>query len=161
MIARQTSRIAMMLVGLSFLVLPGASDRGSASAQTSAHESFFFVVNAPGGSLQGDVLVMQDVPGVIYVSNRPQRVAGLIDVQEFLTYWTDPSDTDFASDPPNAAVSFLSGEFDDAVVELRTAERNGDDVHFTVQLIDGSLPTGEFGPAVLFIDPAWNPGPGG
>lgn len=119
------------------------------------------MVNAPGGSLQGDVLVMQDVPGVIYVSNRPQRVAGLIDVQEFLTYWTDPSDTDFASDPPNAAVSFLSGEFDDAVVELLAAEHDGDDAHFMIRLIDGSLPAGDFGPAVLFIDPAWNPSPGG
>jgi len=151
----------MMLIGLSLLAFPSATDRGSALAQTSVEESFFFVVNARSGSLQGDVLVMQDVPAVIYVSNRPQRTAGLIDVQEFLAYWTDPSDTDFASDPPNAALSFLSAEFDDAVVELRAAERIGDDTHFTIRLIDGSLPTGDFGPAVLFIDPAWNPGPGG
>lgn len=161
MVTRQTFGIAMMLIGLSLLVFPPTPDRGTALAQTSAHESFFFVVNARGGSLQGNVLVMQDVPAVTYVGDRPQRVAGLMDVQEFLTYWTDPSHTDFASDPPNAALSFLSAESDDAIVELRTAELIGDDTHFTIRLIDGSLAAGDFGPAVLFIDPAWNPGPGG
>jgi len=42
---------------------------------------------------------------------------------------------------------------DDVVVELLNAGTEGGSVWFTVEVLEGALPIGPFGPASLFVDP--------
>jgi hypothetical protein len=42
---------------------------------------------------------------------------------------------------------------DNVVVELLQAGADGNSVWFTVDVIEGTLPVGGFGPASLFVDP--------
>ena len=64
------------------------------------------------------------------------------------------SDESFTKDPPNATVSVFStdgSKIRDAVVVLKTAKLEGDELTFDVDVLEGEL-TGGDGPAALFID---------
>ena len=70
-----------------------------------------------------------------------------------LEEWTDPSGG-FAKDPPNATVSVLSKDGEqarDAVVELRNPHLDADRLTFDVRVLEGDL-AGADGPASVFID---------
>ena len=114
--------------------------------------TLLFVQTAKSVAFEGDSLTLQG-PGktTLFFSDRPQRVAGHMETGAFLDSW-DEGDDSFASNPPNATLSILD---DDAVrnvvVELRTPRWHGDDLTYTVTVIDGEMPT-EGGVSSLFID---------
>jgi len=112
------------------------------------------VMNALGASLQGQVLTLTGIaPTAITFADRPVRAAGHIPTRHVLEEWTDPSGG-FAKDPPNATVSVLSKDGEqarDAVVELRNPRLDADRLTFEVRVLEGDL-AGADGPASVFID---------
>jgi hypothetical protein len=115
------------------------------------------VINARGASLQGGKLTLIGVaPNSIVFADRPVRAAGHSLTTDLLEEWSPSNDSDesFAKDPPNATVSVFSKDSSkvrDAVVVLKTARLEGDQLSFDVDVLEGEL-TGGDGPASLFID---------
>jgi hypothetical protein len=114
------------------------------------------VMNARGATLAGGKLMLTGVsPNVIIFADRPARSAGHALTAHFLEEWDPVAGADsFAKDPPNATVSVFDREatqVKDAVVELTSPTMNGEDLTFSVKVLEGDL-TGADGPASVFID---------
>jgi hypothetical protein len=115
------------------------------------------VINARGAGLQGGQLILNGVaPNSIVFADRPVRAAGHSLTTDLLEEWSksNNSDESFAKDPPNATVSVFSkdgSKIRDAVVVLKTAKLEGDQLTFDVDVLEGEL-TGGDGAAALFID---------
>jgi hypothetical protein len=98
-------------------------------------------------------------PHILYFSDRPNRLAGHINMENYLKEWTDAPD-DFNDDPPNATLSVYEPGHKESslvVVEILNPVVNGDDLTYEYRLIDGRMPENG-GMAALFIDRI---GPGG
>ncbi len=97
-------------------------------------------------------------PATLYFSDRPQRVVGHLTTQQFVAEWGE-GDNSFASDPPNAVISFVEkGDQipEDVIVVLKDPQLEGDTLTYTVDVLEGSLPA--HGKLVsLFIDPFGRP----
>ena len=58
----------------------------------------------------------------------------------FVPFWSEGADS-FLSDPPNADLSIVEGAtLRQTVVVLRDPVLDGDDLHYTVQIVDGDMP---------------------
>ena len=97
-------------------------------------------------------------PATLYFSDRPQRVVGHLTTKQFVEEW-DQGDNSFASDPPNAVISFVEkGDQspEDVIVVLKDPQLEGDTLTYTVDVLEGSLPPqGKL--VSLFIDPFGRP----
>lgn len=91
----------------------------------------------------------------LYFSDRPQRIAGHINLASYLQEWTSQAGKDnFKADPPNAVLSvYEPGQGDNtlAVVEIMNPVVNGADLVYSYRVIEGKLPASG-GPTALFID---------
>ena len=87
------------------------SEEGSTQADETVEEvNYLFVQGARGSSLEGGVLRLIDIdPATLFFSDRPDRITGHLTTEEFIANWSEGDDS-FASDPPNATLSILSGE---------------------------------------------------
>ncbi len=97
-------------------------------------------------------LTLQDVGGTtLFFSDRPERVAGNMKTAAFIPFWSKGKDS-FLSDPSNADLSILEGsELKQVVVVLENPELNGNDLTYSVKIVDGEMP--EKGSEVsVFID---------
>ena len=97
-------------------------------------------------------LTLRDVsPVTLFFSDRPDRIAGNMETARFVPFWSEGKDS-FLSDPPNADLSILEdGKLRQTVVVLHDPVLEGDDLHYTVQILSGDMPVlGEH--ASLFID---------
>ena len=77
---------------------------------------------------------------------------------QFVANWAE-GDNSFASDPPNAVLSFAEpGDRrpEDAVVVIQDPHLDGDSLSYRVTVLDGSVPDAT-GPCALFIDPFGRP----
>lgn len=119
----------------------------------SAEPDFLLVLSGRSGSIEGKKLVLNGVPSVIYFSDRPARIAGHMTMNEFFDTWYKGNDS-FAIDPPNATLSLLShGEPSHVVLELVSVAPSDDgSISFGIRVLKGTLPSGVFGAATLFID---------
>jgi hypothetical protein len=112
------------------------------------------VMNAHGATLQGDKLTLSGVaPNSIIFSDRPVRLAGHELTSLLLEDWGKGNDN-FTKDPPNTTISVFSKDglsVKDAVVVLKTPKIEGDNLTFTVQVLEGDI-KGADGAASLFID---------
>ena len=90
-------------------------------------------------------------PVTLFFSDRPERIAGNMRTAAFVPFWSEGTDS-FLSDPPNADLSILEdGALRQTVVVLRDPVLEGDDLHYTVEIVDGEMPV--LGEEVsLFID---------
>lgn len=142
-------RIAVLVVAIVVLAAAGCSDSDDES--TGGTEDLF-VVNAASGSLEGSTLTLRGVPSVVYFTDRPERDAGHLAIDDYVALWTPPADEDdFA--PPNADLSVFDPAGDiNAVVVLQSVSSDADEMVFDIQLLEGELPGATFGPAVLFVD---------
>jgi len=97
-------------------------------------------------------------PATLYFSDRPQRVVGHLTTKQFIDDW-DLGENSFASDPPNAVISFVEkGDEspEDAIVVLKDPVLASDSLTYTVDILEGSLPPkGEL--VSVFIDPFGRP----
>jgi hypothetical protein len=97
-------------------------------------------------------------PATLFFSDRPQRVVGHMTARQFVEEWS-VGENSFAQDPPNAVISFLeSGDVtpEDAIVVLKDPRLEGSSLTYSVDLLEGSLPTSAESVSV-FIDPFGRP----
>ena len=91
----------------------------------------------------------------LYFSDRPQRIAGHINMASYLQEWTSQAGKDsFKADPPNAVLSvYEPGQPNNtlAVVKITNPVVAGADLVYSYKLIEGKLPAGG-GATSLFID---------
>jgi hypothetical protein len=97
-------------------------------------------------------------PATLYFSDRPQRVIGHLTTKQFIDEW-DLGENSFASDPPNAVISFVEkGDEspEDVIVVLKDPVLASDSLTYTVDILEGTLPAkGEL--VSVFIDPFGRP----
>ena len=119
------------------------------------YSSALIVLNAKGGKLEGDKLILDGVqPTATLFTSRPVRTVGHMATPEMVEIWRTGS---FAKDPPNATASVFSKDGSsvaDVVVVLKAAKLEGEKLTFDVQVLEGSLGKAD-GPASVFIDTIW------
>jgi len=91
----------------------------------------------------------------VYFSDRPERIAGHINLDRYLEEWTAQAGKDsFKADPPNAVLSvYEPGKSDNtlAAVKITNPVVDGADLIYSYKHIEGKLPAGG-GATSLFID---------
>ena len=120
---------------------------------TEADEIEALFVQTSHGMTYGDgrLILHTLAPTTLFFSDRPDRVTGHISSQEFVDTW-DKGPDNFASNPPNAVLSiFHTDTVSDIVVELTEPTLTGNQLSYTVTILDGEMPA-EGGPSALFID---------
>jgi hypothetical protein len=139
------------------LLLAQATDKSSMpqseeKAADGETAQYLFVQTAQTVSSEGDQLTLHNISqATLFFSDRPERIAGHGATAELVDDWTKGKDS-FAADPPNATLAFLEGgEDDDVVVELMNPTLSGNDLTYTVKVLNGTLPASA-GAASLFID---------
>ena len=93
-------------------------------------------------SFSGGVLTVKDVaPLTIFISDRPQRVAGHMPTKSFMQHWTKGKNSS-EKNPPNATLSVFhqNTPATDAVVELTSPRVEGGDISFRVKVLSGKVP---------------------
>lgn len=149
----RASRRAVLSGGAGLAALAAA---GGARAETAPEGSadFLFVQTAGATAFDADRsrLTLRDVsPVTLFFTDRPERIAGNMATARFVPFWSEGTDS-FLSDPPNADLSIVEdGALRQVVVELRDPVIEGADLHYTVRIIEGEMPT-LGGEASLFID---------
>src|SRR5271165_2000202 len=92
-----------------------------------------FVQVARGAESENGVLTLTGLsPSTLYFSDRPERVVGHMTTAQFLDQW-NLGENSFASDPPNAVLSFSDLGDDrpeDCVVVLKDPQAGGDSISY-------------------------------
>jgi hypothetical protein len=125
-----------------------SQDQGTQSEEFEA----FYAQTAAGMAYENGQLTLNGIaPTTLYFSDRPQRITGHIPTEEFFDSWGEGDDS-FASDPPNAVLSiFTEDEIHDVVVVLQEPALEGDQMSYSVDILDGEMPASG-GASSLFID---------
>ena len=112
---------------------------------------YLYVISGTSGSLEGDKLILNGVPNVVYFSDRPARQAGHMSLSKFVGMWNKGSES-FKADPPNAVLSIQSkGGNKNIVVELLDPIVRKNDIEFKINILNGNVQK-EFQQSSLFID---------
>jgi hypothetical protein len=129
-----------------------AKDKDVKSVVAADEIEALFVQNAHSMSYDNGKLTLHTLaPTTLFFSDRPDRVTGHISSQEFVESW-DQGDDSFESNPPNAVLSIFHPEMvSDIVVELIDPVLDGNQITYSVVILDGEMPA-EGGPSALFID---------
>ena len=114
--------------------------------------SYIFVMSAQTGSFEGETLTLNGILNVVYFTDRPNRIAGHMSLQDLMGNWDKGPDS-FEVDPPNATLSIVTDRGNNNVIlEIIDPQMTGDSLVFRTRILDGQLP-GTFNQATLFIDP--------
>lgn len=125
--------------------------------QVSEMAELLFVQTAHAVELKDGVLRLSFVnPATIFFSDRPERITGHEPTEDFVAEWA-VGENSFASDPPNAALSILTGtELQEIILELMNPRMEGSDLLYDVKVLQGNeKATGDT--VSLFIDPVGRP----
>jgi hypothetical protein len=109
-------------------------------------------------SAEGALTLHGLAPSTLMFSDRPERIVGHLTSGQFIEGWGHGKNS-FLDDPPNAVLSFLDVDDEspeDVVVTLTNPLLDGEDLTYTIDVLDGALPT-TTGPCSLFIDPIGRP----
>ncbi|MGB5063286.1 MAG: hypothetical protein WBQ37_05930 [Candidatus Competibacter sp.] len=142
------------------LVVPGLArateepaKKAEAKTEAAAKQAdFLFVQNAQGIHYADGKLTLKGIsPTTIMFTDRPERIAGHMTTTRFVPFWSEGKNS-FLSDPPNATLSIVhEDKVNDVVVELRDPILKGDELSYTVRILEGEMPA-MGGPVSLFID---------
>ncbi len=118
-----------------------------------------FVQDSKAMTFDGSRLTLKEAnPNILFFCDRPVRTAGHMHRDAFMKLVSE-GENSFADNPPNAAVSIVSGagEVTEVVVTLNKRPLiSGNDMVFPIKVIDGELPAkGET--VIMFIDPIGRP----
>ncbi|HEY7319786.1 MAG TPA: hypothetical protein VIE89_19625 [Candidatus Binatia bacterium] len=131
---------------------------GSAMAQTvkesDKQADFLFVQTAKSITFDksANTITLEGVsPITLFFSDRPERLAGNMKTTSFVPFWSTGKDS-FLKDPPNADVSILEGDnLRQVVVVLKAPELKGDNLTYTVKVLQGEMPA-KAADVSVFID---------
>jgi hypothetical protein len=116
----------------------------TAVAQEPKQADFLFVQSSKGMTFDksANKLTLTGVsPMTLFFTDRPERTAGNMKTTAFIPFWSEGKDS-FKSDPPNADVSILEGNaLRQVVAELQDPVLTGDNLAYTVKVIQGEMPT--------------------
>jgi hypothetical protein len=119
--------------------------------QVNSVEQFLFVQNARSGTFDGERLTLDNVPPIIFFSDRPYRVFGHTKPDAFVEAWNRGPNS-FATDPPNAILSLIGeSHVDSYMVALSDPKYADGDFSYKVTVEAGKLPA-KFEESSLFID---------
>ena len=142
--------VIMFVLGLGFQLAeanPVINDKDS--------PRIVYSLSASSGKMEGDRITLENVPLVVYFSDRPSRLAGQLSLEVFAQGWDQGKDS-FRADPPNATLSILTdGGLQNAVIEISEPQARVKEgsISFKVRVLEGDVPK-SFGTATLFIDAA-------
>ena len=131
--------------------------RTSDAAQDEGKAELLFVQTADSVKLGNGVLKLDGInPATIFFSDRPERIVGHEPTEVFVDHW-NVGDNNFAENPPNAALSILSGpEPQEIILELMNPRLTQDELLYDVKVLEGKQTvTGKV--VSLFIDPLGRP----
>jgi hypothetical protein len=120
--------------------------------QSEKNVDVLFVQNAKNVSFSEGKLVLRGVnPVTVCFTDRPARLAGHMQTNNFVPLWSQGKDS-FLKDNPNATLSIFSGDnVSDLVVELSNPQLSGDNLTYDARILEGTPPTNG-GACALFID---------
>ncbi len=134
--------VAVATMATTFLVSI-ASSRAQPTTATPKEADFLFVQSAKGMTFDKatSALTLTGVsPVTIFFTDRPERIAGNMKTSRFIPFWSEGKDS-FKASPPNADISVIEGtELKQVVVELQDPVLKGDDLTYTVKLLQGDMP---------------------
>jgi hypothetical protein len=144
-------------IGIAALVgslIPLKSVLGQTVQGKTKKADFLFVQNAKGLSFDratNKLTLVGVSPITVFFSDRPERIAGNMKTTAFVPFWSKGKNS-FLSDPPNADISILEGNtLRQVIVVLKDPVLDGDNLTYTIKLVQGSLPaTGK--DVSVFID---------
>jgi hypothetical protein len=151
-----TNRRTLLVAAPAFAanLAAGESVRAQNAPDTAATADFLFVQTAKGMTFNktGSKLALDGVsPVTLFFTDRPERIAGNMKTTAFVPFWSKGKNS-FLSDPPNADVSILEGEqLRQVVVVLRDPVLQGDSLIYTVNVLQGEMPT-KAADVSVFID---------
>jgi hypothetical protein len=136
------------------------SDKATGPAAQSNEFEALFVQSARRATSAGGTLTLHDiVASTLMFSDRPERIVGHLTTEQFIDGWGH-GENSFLDDPPNAVLSFLGADEQDApedvVVTLTNPRLEWERLTHDVDTLDGRLPVTS-GPCSLFIDPVGRP----
>jgi len=121
-------------------------------AESKDKVEYLFVHSAHAAFLRDGTLTLSGInPATLYFSDRPERIVGHVPTDVFVDQW-DKGKDNFAADPPNAALSILSGgEPQEIVVVLKAPRLKSGNLVYDVDVLEGNK-TASGGASSLFID---------
>jgi hypothetical protein len=124
-------------------LVPAAAARAQPTPAAPKTADFLFVQSAKGMTFDKvrNALTLTGVsPVTIFFTDRPERIAGNMKTARFVPFWSEGKDS-FKSNPPNADVSIIEGEeLRQIVAELQDPMLKGDDLTYTVKILQGDMP---------------------
>jgi hypothetical protein len=150
-----TRRKLLTAAALIAAAIPLTSGQALASAEKAKPE-LMFVQTAEDMKADDKTLRLVNVgKQTVFFSDRPERIAGHINMPAYMEEWTAAAGKDnFSNDPPNATLSVYEGgraENALAVVEISHPVMEGADLVYHYKLIEGAMPKAG-GATALFID---------
>jgi hypothetical protein len=144
--------IASIVLGVSSVAFADA-EKQTATGKPAGDLQFLFLQSSPSTSLKNGKLTLAS-PSTTYFSDRPARLAGMMNTASFVRLWAN-GDDGFRDDPPNAVLSAFTpdGEPTRTIVTLRNPRIENANLVYDVTVLRGSLPPAG-AEAALFIDDA-------
>ena len=146
--------VISIICTVAILIAPVALFAADHVIDKSKNPQFLFVLSAESGTYADGKLTLDNVPLVVYFSDRPNRIAGHISLRKLVESWGKGADS-FKADPPNATLSIYNESGNkDVVVELtapRIKEGTSNSISFQVRVLLGEMPE-IFSPCSLFVD---------
>jgi hypothetical protein len=137
-------RTFIALSALTASIFPLKAILGQSSQKANDQADFLFVQTAKSMSFNSATkkLTLDNVSLVtLFFSDRPERIAGNMTTEAFVPFWSQGKNS-FLSDPPNADLSILEGNtLRQVVVVLKEPMLEGDSLTYTVEVVDGQMPT--------------------
>ena len=154
MTAQSLTSTRRCFIVTSALALSSLAFSRSKSAQATGNADFLFVQSAKGLTFDKAInkLTLTGVsPATVFFTDRPDRIAGNMKTAAFIPFWSEGKDS-FKSDPPNADISLLEdGNLKQVVVVLEDPVLAGEDLTYTVKVLQGELPA-KAADVSVFID---------
>jgi hypothetical protein len=149
------TRRKFIAAALAAPVVPlGSAMAQAVKEQPAKQADFLFVQTAKSMSFDKSTnkLTLEGVSSTtLFFSDRPERLAGNMKTTSFVPFWSTGKDS-FLKDPPNADVSSLEGDkLQQIVVVLQTPELKGDNLTYTVKVLQGEMPA-KAADVSVFID---------
>ncbi len=125
---------------------------GGDEPESGGEAEFLYVQTCRSATLADGRLTLFGVaPTTLYFSDRPDRITGHLETQDFVEEWGEGEDN-FASNNPNAALSIIHGDYpDELVLVLKSPTLADGNLIYDVDVLEG--PESASGQAAsLFID---------
>ncbi len=147
----------------------GATVTAAQNAKDKSNTQLLFLAAAPKAVLTQDkngsyeLTVSNALGNMAYFTNRPERKSGLIEVDKFITLWTNKEiKNNFATNPPNVAVAMLmeNGHKQSFIAIMNKPLVKGNLITYPLTKISkNKITTGTSVNTIIFIDDVtWNPG---